>query len=583
MYGAASMLLGVNAYSNNAGMALVGSDATILRVQEGERFDGVKKTHDFPHGAITNAAPEGFADGDVETICFPWAPLTFAKTYARALVAEFPRSLNLLRSGSSREDNSGIPYKARFGLPRDVRRHLKGKMPPVEYVEHHKAHAAVAFYGSPFEDALVLVADAFGDTCSISAYSGQGSNIKEIYRNRLMDSIGVLYSCVTLYLGYLTVLDEGKIMALASYGTDAMSDEFHKILKLGPEGSVEFDYSWINYHRAGEIRPFTKKFECAFGPPRKPGEEITQAHKDLARALQNATETALLHLVAGLKERTGARNLAYAGGVAMNCVAAGRLARELGFDAVYIPPCPDDGGVQLGAALWTHSMVHGRPRGPEISHAYYGASFSDADIARALGDREHRRVRDPAEEAAALLDDGKVVAWFQGAMEMGPRALGNRSILADPRRSDMQKHLNSAVKHREAYRPYAPSVLDEEVTAWYPGSPYSPFMSFTSHVADGRADSIPAVTHVDGTARVQSVRAADAPEYHALISAFAARTGVPLVLNTSLNDRGPICCSPQDALECFEGTEIDALFLHDRLVLRDPATWRPVAERKAAA
>ena len=456
-------------------------------------------------------------------------------------------------------------------------------MPTVEFVEHHKAHAAVAFYGSPFEDALVLVADAFGDTCSISAYSGQGDKLEEVYRNRLMDSIGVLYSCVTLYLGYLTVLDEGKIMALASYGTDAMSDEFHKLLKLEPDGSVQFDYSWINFHRAGEIRPFTKKFERAFGPPRKPGEEITQAHKDLARALQNATETALLHLVKCLKERTGARNLAYAGGVAMNCVAAGRIARELGFENMYIPPCPDDGGVQLGAAMWTHCMVKGRGRGPEIATAAYGAGFTQAEISRALAGREQHRVSDPAEEAAALIDEGKVIAWFQGRMEMGPRSLGNRSILADPRRADVQDHLNSDVKHREAYRPYAPSVLDEEVAAWYPGSPYSPFMSFTSRVAAGRAQQVPAVTHIDGTARVQSVRAVDVPEYHALISAFARRTGVPLVLNTSLNDRGPICCTPEDALECFDGTQLDALFLGDTLVLRDGAHWRPAAERDMSA
>ncbi|MFL5884148.1 MAG: carbamoyltransferase, partial [Thermoleophilaceae bacterium] len=531
------MLLGVNAYSNNAGMALF--DGEIALVQEEERFNRKKKTHDFPHLSLDNAAPDGFGS-DIEAVCFPWDPRRFIRTYMRVLADEFPQSFQLLLPASSREDNSMLPVRAMFRMRGHLRKHFDVKVPEVHFVEHHKAHAAVAFYGSGFDDALILVADAFGDKCSVSAFVGEGDHIDEIHQNRLMDSLGVLYSCVTAHLGYLTVLDEGKVMALASYGTDAFVDEFKQIIKPLPGGEIEFDYSWLNYHRAGEIRPFTRKFEEAFGPARKAGEPIEQRHKDLARALQATVEEALLHLVAGLKEQSGKRNLAYAGGVAMNCVAAGRLARELGFEAMYIPPCPDDGGVQLGAAMWHHCMTLGRPRGAAIDAASLGAEYGESEIDSAIGGRRHVSVDDPAEEAAALIEQGKVVGWFQGRMEAGPRALGNRSILADPRRGEMQDHLNAKVKHREMYRPYAPSVLDEAVKEWYPDSPYSPFMSFTSTVRADRAERVPAVTHVDGTARVQSVRADVAPLYHRLISSFARRTGVPLVLNTSLNDKEPI-------------------------------------------
>ena len=446
-------------------------------------------------------------------------------------------------------------------------------------VAHHDAHAACAFFSSDFDDALVLVADAFGDECSISAYVGRDGTVEQVYRNRLVASLGVLYSCVTLYLGYKTVLDEGKVMALASYGTDAYVDEFRRIVELRDDGTVDLDWSWINFHRAGEIRPFTKRFEEAFGPPRKPDEPLEQRHKDLAFALQRRTEDALLHLARSLREKHGARNLAFAGGVAMNCVSAGRMARECGFDATFVPANPDDGGTPLGAAMWHAHCTLARPRGQSVPSAAVGLAFDEARVSSALGGREHVVVDDPAEEAAALLAAGRTVGWFQGRMEIGPRALGNRSLLADPRDPGMQDHLNANVKHREPYRPYAPSVLDEAVAEWYPDSPYSPFMSFTSRVAPEHAEEVPAVTHVDGTARVQSVREDVAPDYHRLISAFARRTGVPLVLNTSLNDREPICATPEDALRCFDGTQLDALLMGDRLVLREGVTHVDRAEQ----
>lgn len=332
-------LLGINSYSNNAGIALL-DDGRILRVQEEERFNGKKKTDDFPHGALSDLAPEGFDGTALEAICFPWDPKRFLWTFSKALFAHFPSSLQLLRAESSAEDNSMLAFKAWFDLRKSAARHIRGATPAVRWVRHHDAHAAVAFYGSPFEDALVLVADAFGDSCSITAYEGKGNRLEQIYANKLMNSLGVLYSCVTLYLGYKTVHDEGKVMALASLGNDEFVEQFRNLFRFESGGDVKLDFSWINFQRAGEIRPFTGKFEKAFGPPRKPGEELLQTHMNLARALQVMTEEALLHLAGGLKEKTGARNLAYAGGVALNCVAAGRLAREARLRRRLHPPVP---------------------------------------------------------------------------------------------------------------------------------------------------------------------------------------------------------------------------------------------------
>lgn len=560
------MILGVNAYTYCAGAATY--DGTVVGCIEEERLNREKKTKQFPELALAQLAPDGIGGGDFEAVAYPWRPATMVREFGKLVFRGLPRSWALLHPAS---DPNGNPYLPLHGVTRlrfALRKHnRRGKSPRLLFIPHHGAHAALAFFGSGFERAIVLVVDAFGDDCSVSVWLGEGSSLRQVYRNRMSDSLGILYSCVTLHLGYRTGTDEGKVMALAGFGTDRFVPEFERMVRLEADGTLNFDYSYLNFQIAGEMRPFTRRFIEAFGPPRRPGESLTQDHYDLAAALQHTLERSLLHIASHFAGIHGVDNLALAGGVSLNCTANGRLAREAGFDAVYVPPNPDDGGSPLGAAVYAHHCVFGRPRGAPIQHPYYGPEYGSAEIARAIGSRTAPAVSDPAEAAATLLAEGRTIGWMQGRMEMGPRALGNRSILADPRDPKMKDHLNQQVKHREPYRPYAPSVLAEKVTDWFPDSPPSPFMSFSSRVAADRESLVPAVLHVDSTARLQTVDEQASPLYHRLISSFARRTGVPMVLNTSLNDQEPICCTPDDAVRCFDGTQLDALIMGDRVLL----------------
>ena len=571
------MILGLNAYTYCSGAALY--DGEVRLVLEEERLNREKKTKAFPRMALEAAALE---PGDVECVAFPWDPAKLLWEEAKVLGAGLPRSLQMLRPAADPEGSAALPLFAWTRLPLDVRRHFGGRRPPIRFVGHHRAHACLAFFGSPFEESIVLVADGYGDDCSLSAWLARGTRIELLWRNSFAHSLGLLYGAVTSHLGYRACHDEGKVMALAALGGDGMLADFREIVQLDEAGGPpRLDFSYLNYHRAGELDPFTRKFKDRFGEERGRGERLEPRHADLAAALQWTLEEALLDIARRLRERHGIPNLALAGGVALNCAANGRLARESGFDAIYVPPNPDDGGTPLGAAMLVHLCVNGHPRAEPILHSAFGLEYGAADVGRAAAGHGARPVADPAEAAAALLAEGRTVGWFQGRMEMGPRALGQRSILADPRPPGMKDHLNADVKHREPYRPYAPSVLEEELGAWFPDSPPSPFMSFASSVAADRADQVPAVLHVDGTARVQSVTAAAAPLYHRMIRAFARRTGVPMVLNTSLNDQEPICCSPADAVRMFESTNLDALIVEDAL-LTAPGVRQPEEEHAGA-
>lgn len=558
------MILGLNAFSNNAGIALY--DGKIDLCVEEERFNREKKTKDFPHQALSATIPDQLTASDVELIAWPWSPRRLVREGGRLVLGRPPQSLQLLRPAANPNGCTAMPLLRAIRLRHDLSRHFTERVPPVRFVEHHRAHACLGFFSSPFDDALILVADGYGDSCSISVWRGQGNDLRCVYRNQLVESLGLLYSSVTLHLGYRTVHDEGKVMALASLGSDELVPEFSKIICRAQDGTVHFDFSYLNYQRSGELRPFTRKFVERFGPPRRPGEPLEQRHADLAAALQASLEASLLHIVRHLSAQHSVENLALVGGVALNCVANGRLAREGGFSNVFVPPNPDDGGATLGAAMYAHHCVRGRDRQGPINHAFYGPDHSESEIDRAIAGRPSLRLLDPAERAATLVAAGHTVGWFQGRMEMGPRALGHRSILADPRRADMKNHLNRNVKHRESYRPYAPSILEDAATEWFPGTPPSPYMSFASEVAAKRAHEVPAVLHVDNTARVQTVAAQDNELFHRLISAFAQKTGVPMVVNTSLNDSEPICCTPSDAVRCFDRTNLDALILGDTLV-----------------
>lgn len=425
------------------------------------------------------------------------------------------------------------------------------------FLEHHLAHEASAFLASPFEEAAVLTMDGRGERVSTSCghfYEGQYERLRQV---SLPHSLGLLYEDVTRYLGFLHSSDEYKVMALASYGDPTYADVFRRIVQSDREGG----YRSVPYD-----------FLERFGPPRQRGDPFEQKHKDIARSLQLALEEIVLDMACWLHERTGSENLCMAGGVALNCVMNARVADEGPFRRVWVQPAAGDAGTALGAALWLDFLHRERRRDWHMDHAYLGPEYRDAEITQFLkrsGARFHR-MQNVAEEAAALLADEKILAWFQGRMEFGPRALGARSILASPRRPEMQARLNE-LKDREDFRPVAPVVLQERAHEWFDPKGRecidAPFMLFVFDVRAEVAHQIPAVRHTDGTARVQTVTARQNPLLYELLRAFGELTGVPVLVNTSFNTRGePVVCTPRDAVESFYTSPLDAMVIGNFLV-----------------
>lgn len=425
------------------------------------------------------------------------------------------------------------------------------------FVEHHLAHEASAFLAGPFEEAAVLTMDGRGERVSTSCGRFARGRYERLRQVELPHSLGLLYEDVTRYLGFLHSSDEYKVMALASYGQPAHADVFRDIVRSDGEGGYRLE---------------ARDLEACFGVPRRRGDPFEQRHMDIARSLQLVLEDTVLDMVRWLHARSGSDNLCMAGGVALNCVMNARVANEGPFRQVWVQPAAGDAGTSLGAALWLDYMGNGRQRHWQMDHAYLGPVYDDGEIERFLerSGVRFRRLENVAEQAAALLADEKILAWFQGRMEFGPRALGARSILASPRRPEMQARLNE-LKDREDFRPVAPVVVQERAHEWFDdrgrGGMEAPFMLFVFDVRPEVADRIPAVRHTDGTARVQTVREDQNPLLHRLLHAFGALTGVPVLVNTSFNTRGePVVCTPRDALESFCTSPLDALVMGNFLV-----------------
>jgi carbamoyltransferase len=436
----------------------------------------------------------------------------------------------------------GVPHRlrARFRTAKQ-RRHWQW-----HFVEHHLAHEASAFLPSPFADAAVLTMDGRGETTATSYGHLAGDEYRRLKQVPLPSSLGLLYEQVTDYLGFLRSSDEYKVMALASYGKPCFVPWFQDVVELTGDGGFA-------------VHP--ARLEEKFGPPRLRGDAVTQLHLDIAHSLQAVLELTVSELARWLRRASGSDNLCMAGGVALNCVLNGRLERQRIFERIFVQPAAGDAGTALGAALWIDWSGGARERRFTMEHAYLGPEFSDAEIEAELerSKLKYRRADDVADEAAALLADERILGWFQGRMEFGPRALGARSILASPLRAGMQQRLNE-IKDREDFRPVAPAVLEEAAGDWFVGAQQAPFMLFVYDVAPSKADLIPAVRHVDGTARVQTVGRSAQPRYYEVLRAFERRTGVPVLVNTSFNSRGdPIVCTPRDALESFWSTPLDAL------------------------
>jgi carbamoyltransferase len=566
--------LGINAAYHDTSACLV-QDGRVIAAVEDERFTRIKhgkrpvpfSAWELPYHAIDYClAAAGIELADVDHIAYAYDPYLLLDARGPTITLPLEPSAGA-RPGlapweplflayvvnAERQLVDGAPHhlRARFGSAK-TRRHWRW-----HFVEHHLAHEASAFLASPFDECAVMTLDGRGERASTSYGHFMHGDYRRLGQVALPHSLGLLYEDVTEYLGFLRSSDEYKVMALASYGKPRYVDELRRIVQTSDDGT----------YRIAPLR-----LEQRFGPPRTRGAALEPRHFDIARSLQHVLEETVLELAAWLARETGSPRLCTAGGVALNCVLNGKL-RDAGlFREVWVQPAAGDAGTALGAALWIDWQQRGR-RDYLMDHVYLGPESSDDEIEAFLrrGKLRARRLRDVADETAQLLAADKIIGWFQGRMEFGPRALGARSILASPIRSEMQERLND-IKDREDFRPVAPVVIEERAAEWFVGGRRSPFMLFVFDVAADKADRIPAVRHVDGTARVQTVNRAQHPLYYDLLCAFERRTGVPVLVNTSFNTRGePIVCTPRDAVECFWTSPLDALVIGSWLLEKAPS------------
>ena len=576
-------ILGIVAKTHDSGVAFLRDGVPELVLEE-ERFNRDKKTKKFPRrGLIAGLEELELGIHGIDVITTPWDPGLLRRTFASLLVRRFPLSLSLALPQSHTSQKNDVVFLNHF-LKRDLRKRLGvADLPPIVNVPHHHSHAA-AFFVSPFEQALVLVMDGYGDDCSSSAYIGHGNRLERLWFAGIMNSAGLVYTFVTEYLGFAGFGDEGKVMALAAYGGDTYVDRFRDVIRPMPDGGYAVNMDYFSYDIYGQLSPFKRKFLDTFGPPRQPGEFITDRHRDVAFALQAVIEEIVLHRVRTLLKRHPQRDLVLSGGVALNCVANAKILEHTDVRRLWVPPCASDTGAPLGSALWHYHHDLGLPRRFELKHALLGKAYGEGKIVSALdaAGLSYRRLKEGQLIARVARDlaDGRIVGWFQGRFEVGPRALGNRSILADPRRPDMRDVLNAKVKQREPFRPFAPAVLVERASEFFEIDQPDPFMTLAPRVRPESRDRIPAAVHVDGTARIQTVERSSNPRYYGLIEEFGRLTGVPILLNTSFNRSEPIVASPRDAVECYLKSGIDVLVLGDYYVgERAPSCEASVAER----
>ncbi len=582
-------VLGVSAFYHDSAVALI-EDGRIVAAAQEERFTRKKHDAGFPAKAIAFCLERaGIGLEQVDFVAFYDKPFLKFERLLETYLAFAPRGFASFRMA--------MPLWLREKLfQKDLLRHEFRQFAPqfdarsrLLFAEHHQSHAASAFFPSPFEEAAILTMDGVGEWATTSVAMGSGNRLEVTKEIHFPHSLGLLYSAFTYYTGFKVNSGEYKVMGLAPYGEPRFAGAiFDNLMDLKEDGSFRLDQSYFDYCTG--LRMTNHRFDRLFGgPARKPEELLAQRHMDLAASIQAVTEEVVLRMTRALASETGQRNLCLAGGVALNCVANGKILRDGHFDNIWIQPAAGDAGGALGAALCAHYLFQEQPRqtveGTDAMRgAYLGPEFAQDEIERRLAAAGARFTVHPEDQiidgAARALADGKAVGWFQGAMEFGPRALGARSILGDARSPEMQKMLNLKVKYRESFRPFAPSVLREDVAEWFDLGCDSPYMLLVADVMESRQQpmsaeeealfgidklnvarsDIPAVTHVDYSARVQTVHADTNPRYHALISRFKDLTGCAVIVNTSFNVRGePIVCTPEDAFNCFMGTEIEVL------------------------
>jgi len=581
-------VLGVSAFYHDSAAALV-VDGRIAAAAQEERFTRRKHDSDYPANAIRWCLEDaGLAPQELDRVAFYDKPFLKFERLLETAAAFAPRGFTSFRQAAP------VWIKEKLFQKGLLRRELEALAPDEDwdakllFAEHHQSHAASAFYPSPFPDAAVLTLDGVGEWATATAALGDGAELEIVREIHFPHSLGLLYSAFTYHAGFKVNSGEYKLMGLAPYGEPKFATRIlDNLIDLKPDGSFRLDLGYFDYCTG--LTMTNRRFDALFGcPPRRQDEPLTQRHMDMAASAQAVVEEAALRLTRSLRKETGRRRLCLAGGVALNCVANGKVLRDGQFDDIWVQPAAGDAGGALGAALLASHRLLGAPRPVNGADAMRGAllgpAFDEADIRAELesagANFETLTDDELIATTAAALDAGETVGWFQGRMEFGPRALGNRSILADPRCAEMQRTLNLKVKFRESFRPFAPSVLREEVAAWFELDRDSPYMLLVADVRPERRrrlsaaqerlagleqlqaprSEIPAVTHVDYSARIQTVHADTNPRYHALLEAFRERTGCPVLVNTSFNIRGePIVRSPTDAFRCFMGTDIDCL------------------------
>jgi carbamoyltransferase len=566
------IILGIN-NMHDASAALVVDGKIVVAVEE-ERFTRLKHARGFPKNAMQFCLDYGGVRmKDVDIVCASWKPWALRVRASQALKSVL-KSADLFKVKASRGMGQMKHEWAELFMLRSLieKKFGKGNY-KVEYVDHHLSHAASAFLCSPFEKAGVLTVDGAGEAATTVLWNAEGTTLKKLRSVNLPHSLGQFYSAVTAFLGFKTQSDEYKVMGLASYGTPVYADYMRRnVIHLLPDGLYQIDPYFIDYHLARNGR-FRSSTTTVFGKPRARDEVWTERHADVAASAQLVLEEAMYHLVDRLYKRTKLDSLCMAGGVALNCVANGKLISNTSFENVFIQPAAGDAGTALGASLFLANKYNKCDRQYIMNDAYLGPAFTVADCENALKRRKipYQKLSEEVllKKTAQALADGKLVCWFQGRMEWGPRALGNRSFLADPRREEMKDIINLRIKQRESFRPFAPSVLEERSQEYFNMSVSSPFMLYAFGVKPDKRSQIPAVTHIDGTARPQTVNKETNLRYWKLIKQFEQLTDIPMLLNTSFNIQEPIVCTPEDAIMSFLNTSTDCLILEELFVRRE--------------
>ncbi len=593
-------ILGFSAYYHDSAACLI-EDGRIVAAAQEERFTRKKNFPDFPAQAISYCLREGnISLQDLSYVVFYEKPFVKFERLLETYLSFAPRGI------SSFWASMPLWLKEKLFIKMGMRKDLAklgsvtvDEVPEILFSEHHQSHAASAFFPSPFQEAAVLCLDGVGEWATTSAWMGRNNALEPLWEIPFPHSIGLVYSAFTSYTGFKINSGEYKVMGLAPYGRPTYVQQIYDhLIDLKPDGTFKLNMDYFNYCTG--LTMTSEKFHRLFGgPPRKPESELTQREMDLARSAQDVTEEVMLRLSKTLHTETGAKNLCLAGGVALNCVGNGRVLREGPFENIWIQPAAGDAGGAVGAALatWHEFLEHPRTmngEGDAMQGSYLGPSFSNEDIEAFLVrvNAPYVRVQDGelCDDVAAELASEKVVGWLQGRMEFGPRSLGGRSILGDPRSPHMQSVMNLKIKYRESFRPFAPSVLRECVSEYFDLNVDSPYMLLVAPVAEHRRlpmaqshkalwgidllnvprSDIPSVTHIDYSARVQTVRENTHPRYYGLLKAFEKRTGCAVLVNTSFNVRGePIVCSPEDAYRCFMRTEMDVLVLENCILYKE--------------